>query len=321
MNQSRRDFIKGATSVGAFVPVARCLAGFNVYTPRISNEQVLKVQQIEIPVGLGKPFKAFHISDTHLNFFDAADFASASSEKREFLHYRWCRFPQALQSFYASLDYAAVGGLPLLHTGDLVDYASDGNDRVLKRSVLGINMHFAIGNHEYQNCEDDHYAKDKSAARSRLQPFFRNDLAVASRVMGGVNFVAFDNALHNLSPEVVNGVKREFEKGIPVVLMCHVPPTYTMKFRENARESKRRIAVGMGADPSSLPLDPLPDNPADSHDEITRSFYEWLKGRKALKAILCGHTHYAEIDDFSESAKMYVAGGNYEGHAYEITFT
>ena len=38
-------------------------------------------------------------------------------------------------------------------------------------------------------------------------------------------------------------------------------------------------------------------------------------------ALFCGHTHYAEIDDFSETAKMYVVGGNYEGRAYEITFT
>ena len=116
-------------------------------------------------------------------------------------------------------------------------------------------------------------------------------------------------------------MKAEFEKGMPVVLMCHIPPTYTLKFRENSRRAKKIIGVGMGGYPASYDKAPLPGNPADSHNEQTRAFYDWLRARKDLKAILCGHTHYAEIDDFSETAKMYVAGGNYEGHAYEITFT
>ena len=44
------------------------------------------------------------------------------------------------------------------------------------------------------------------------------------------------------------------------------------------------------------------------------------KEKPQLKAILCGHTHIAEVDVFSETAQMYVAGGNYEGRAYEIVF-
>ena len=38
------------------------------------------------------------------------------------------------------------------------------------------------------------------------------------------------------------------------------------------------------------------------------------------ETILCGHTHCAERDGFSETADMVVAGGNYEGRGYEITF-
>ena len=43
-----------------------------------------------------------------------------------------------------------------------------------------------------------------------------------------------------------------------------------------------------------------------------------MQAKPKLKAILCGHTHIAEVDGFSETARMYVAGGNYEGRAYEI---
>jgi UDP-2,3-diacylglucosamine pyrophosphatase LpxH len=64
----------------------------------------------------------------------------------------------------------------------------------------------------------------------------------------------------------------------------------------------------------------LPGNPADRHDERTKAFYDWLRTRRDLKAILCGHAHWAQSDRFSDTAKMYVAGGNFEGQANEIVF-
>jgi len=313
----RRQFL----SLGASAFAAKAFGALKVFTTGIENETVLKVEPLEIPLGVGMAFKAFHFSDTHLNFFDATDFAAAIPAKKEHFHKRWCRFPQALESFYASLEYAQARNLPLLHTGDLLDFVTEGNLRVLRRNTKGLDWHYALGNHEYQNRAPEQYTSDEAGMRARLQDYFRNDLTVASRVIGGANFVAFDNARHQVREETIARVKAEFAKGLPVVLMCHIPPTYTLKFRQNSIKSHRIIAVGMGADPATFKERPLPRNPADSHDEKTRAFYAWLRERKELKAILCGHTHYAEIDDFSETAKMYVAGGNYEGRAYEITFT
>ena len=317
MDLNRRQFF--FLGAGAFA--ARALGGYNVYTTGIPNETVLKVKPLEINLGIGKAFKAFHFSDTHLNFFDAVDFAAVDEKKQKHFQSRWCRFPQALESFYASIDYAREHRLTLLHTGDLIDFVTEGNERVLRHNVQGLDLFYAIGNHEYQSRAPEHYDSDAAGMRARLQPIFGNDLTVASRVIGGANFVAFDNARHQLQEETITRVKAEFEKGLPVVLMCHIPPLYTQKFRENSRRAKKIIGVGMGADPASFDKASLPGNPADSHNEQTRAFYDWLRARKDLKAILCGHTHYAEIDDFSETARMYVAGGNYEGHAYEITFT
>ena len=314
---NRRQFL--FLGAGAFA--TRTASALNVFTTGIANEEVLKIEPLEIQLGVGKAFKAFHFSDTHLNFFDAVDFAAVTAEKKKHFHVRWCRFPQALESFYASVDYARSRNLHLLHTGDLVDFVTDGNDRVLRHNVQGLDMFYAIGNHEYQSRAPEHYVSDEAAMRTHLRQFFGNDLTVASRVIGGANFVAFDNARNQVREETIVRVKAEFEKGLPVVLMCHIPPFYTMKFRENSRKSKKIIGVGMGGDPASFDKMRLPGNPADGHDAKTRAFYDWLRARKDLKAILCGHTHYAEIDDFSETAKMYVAGGNYEGRAYEITFT
>ncbi len=312
----RRQFL----ALGAGAIAAQALGALKVYTTGIEGETVLKVEPLEIDLGIGKAFKAFHFSDTHLNFFDAADFAAAQPEKKAHFHKRWCRFPQALESFYASLDYARSRNLPMLHTGDLVDFVTDGNDRVLRHNVKGLDWHYAIGNHEYQSRAPEHYVSDEAGMRAHLQQFFGNDLTVASRVIGGANFVAFDNARLQVREETAERVKAEFAKGLPFVLMCHIPPTYTLKFRQNSVKAKRIISIGQGADPATYKDGPLPGDSAKRHDERTRAFYDWLRTRRDLKAILCGHTHYAEVDDFSETAKMYVAGGNYEGRAYEITF-
>lgn len=313
----RRQFL----AFGGSVLAARAFAGLRVFDLGIPNEQVLKIERLEINLGLGKAFKAFHISDTHLNFFDAVDASTATAKGKRNLQERWVRFPQALSSFYASLDYARENNLPLLHTGDLVDFVTAGNERFLAHNVKGLDWHFALGNHEYQFGAPGQYEKDPATGYQRLRPYFKDDLAVSARVIGGANFVAFDNACGNVPAETVARVKAEFEKPMPVVLLCHIPPVYTEKFLDNAVISRQTIARGMGASEEDLAkMTKRPKNVWETYDPPIRDFYTWLQAQPRLKAILCGHTHIAETDRFSDTAQMYVAGGNYEGRAYEIVF-
>ena len=48
---------------------------------------------------------------------------------------------------------------------------------------------------------------------------------------------------------------------------------------------------------------------------------EFLKSNRQLKAVLCGHLHFAHAERFSETAMQYVAGGHFNGEGYEISFT
>ena len=312
---NRREFL--GLGVGAFA--ANAFAELRVFETGVENESVLKVEPLEIDLGLGKAFKAFHFSDTHLNFFDAVDFSAVERPKKDHFHKRWVRFPQAVQSFYASLDYAKKRNLPLLHTGDLVDFTTDGNNRFLEHNLNGLDLHYAIGNHEYQTRAPEHYDPEPEKPRKRLQKFFKGDLSVSSRIIGGANFVALDNARQNVREETIAGVKAEFERPFPVVLMCHIPPFYTAKFLENSAQAKYKIARGLGQDVRREDYRPG-RNVWDSYDQKTRDFWTWVQAKPKLKAILCGHAHIAESDGFSETAQMYVAGGNYEGCAYEIVF-
>ena len=118
----------------------------------------------------------------------------------------------------------------------------------------------------------------------------------------------------------VQAIKAEFAKGLPVVLMCHIPPVYTEKFLDNAVRSRRQILLGQGESEAHIAKLPPPKPAQLRFDETTKDFYAWLRSRNQLKAILCGHTHVEQRDRFSDSAEMIVAGGNYEGYAYEINF-
>ena len=311
---NRREFL----ALGAVAVAARAFGELKVFDLGLADETVLKIEPIEVDLGLGKAFKALHFSDTHLNFFDAAD-ATAVPARKPHLHRRWVRFPQAVQSFYATLDYARQRGLPLLHTGDLIDCVTDGNDRFLAHNVVGLDWHYAIGNHEYHD-RDPARDGDGARQRGRLQKFFKGDLTVSSRVIGGANFVAFDNGEAQVREETIRRVKAEFEKGLPVVLMCHIPPFYTPTFLNNSVATRAAILRGQGYDEKHIAGRTRPTNIWGRYDQKTRDFYTWLQTKSQLKAILCGHTHCAERDGFSETADMVVAGGNYEGRGYEITF-
>ena len=283
-------------------------------------DSVLKLTPLELRVGAEKPFRALHISDTHLNFWDVADY-HGSEVRNDHFERRWVRFPQALNSFYASIDYAAERGLPILHTGDLIDWNTRGNRRVLAHNLRGLDFFCSLGNHEYHVDfgAGARPARSGAEARALLRDVLPNDLTVASRVVNGVNFVAFDDAETNLREETVRGVKAEFGKGLPVVLMCHIPPAYPREFLENSLASKRATLRGQGVPEEELPTN-IPKPVQDSHDERTRDFYAWLRGQRQLKAILCGHTHVEERGAFSETADMIVAGGNFEGCGYDLTF-
>lgn len=321
---SRRSFLGSLAALGvAGVPRASSAAEPPLRIQPIRGggaASVLKITPLEIAVGATKPFGALHISDTHLNFWDVADFCG-EPESETLFGRRWVRFPQALTSFYASLDYAAERELMLLHTGDLLDWNTRANRAVLARALKGVDLHCAIGNHEYHASASAHRAKlTPVEARASLERLLGADLTVSSRVVNGVNLVAFDNARLQLREETVKRLKDEFAKGLPVVLLCHIPPAYTKKLLDASVVSRREILLGQGESEAHVASLPYPKPIESRYDDRTRAFYDWLRGQPLLKAILCGHLHAQVRDRFSETADLVLAGGNYEGLGLEIRF-
>ena len=197
----------------------------------------------------------------------------------------------------------ATGLLSLVSNADAEGSASvAGGDEVLKRMKLtrrtvhvGLAKPFSV-----VHASDSHIVRVSAA-----------DLGV----MDGVNFVQYDNGGFSdyLAPQQFEAVKAEFAKGLPVVLLCHMPFWSEAVGEEILRThkglTKDRIDTGY--------VQGRPDKPNwGGRLEMT----EWLRKQEQLKAVLCGHLHHDFTDDFSPTAKQYVAAANYRGAVCRYDF-
>lgn len=287
------------------------------------NEGVLRRRTFSLAVGALAPFRAVHFSDTHVNLSDIEEMHRSAANYRAGVR-RYARFPQAIPSFYATLDFAAAEpGTLLLHTGDLIDFGTRAAYGFVRHNVSKLDGVFAIGNHEYE-CADSSYDPDVAARRRQFaEAGVSQNLERCSRIVNGVNFVAFDNAVRGrggISPETRNFVLREFGRGLPVVLMCHVPPYLSKEFRESALQGKVDYALQQGLPQDVAVYMAHSRNARWCCDAETESFWRRIREQNSFKAVLCGHCHWPWDEPFG-CGRLIMAGGNYEGCLNEIRFS
>ena len=172
----------------------------------------------------------------------------------------------------------------------------------------------------------------KAASYARVQSAYPNDLTFASRVVNGVNFVAVDDVYYNVTARQHELFKAEVEKGLPIVMLCHVPLYGPKLYDFVMKATNNKCAYVTGA----------PDELVDTYeagktypagqewrhravqqraDAPTKDFIKWLKEQKLLKAILCGHLHHFFAERFSPTAVQYVCSATFKGHAYRVRFS
>jgi predicted MPP superfamily phosphohydrolase len=329
MIMKRRNFLKtlGGMAVLSQVPISVKAA-----ESEECNEKESKLDEITyitIPVGAADPFYALHITDTHLTRVNEKD----NQRKKEVSEWRRSSFPKAEAYFDAALKYAREEKMVLLHTGDLIDFVSEGNLEYVKQKLKGVDCFFAAGNHEFSQYvgeakEDEAY---KAQDYEKIQAAYPNNLKFASRIINGVNFVALDDVYYNVTKEHLDLMKEEVKKGLPIVIMCHVP-FYTPHFYEIEMHKTNGACAYVAGAPHKLTetYPSNPDLPADEQwrnrgvqqraDKHTLEFVKWLKKQSLVKAILCGHNHDFYQGPFSDTAMQHMAGATYAGKATEIKF-
>ena len=294
-----------------------------------TGDGLKEVRKITIEVGTTSPFSALHISDTHLTRVDERN----DERKAKLAASRSKIFPDAERYFAAALDYAQKNNLMLLHTGDLQDFVSEANIDYIAALFRQRACFASVGNHEFSQYVGEAHENEayKQQSFNKVLGAYPNDVNFASRVINGVNFVAVDDVYYNFTAKQHELMRREVERGFPIVMMCHVPLYTPEHCRHILAENKGKAGYMTGA-----PLDITetyegdPNRPASEQwrnrsvqqraDKPTLEFIAWLKEQPLLKAILCGHTHGFYQERFSPTAIQYTVGAGYAGNAYEIEF-
>ena len=296
--------------------------------------EYLQPKQIALKVGAAKPFTALHFSDTHVSMMDAADILSGKVKELSLYEARnhglFGRggFPFAVQSLAATLAYAKRKNIPMLNTGDLFDFRSEANIACIANSFKGADVFSSLGNHEGHGLHspgmNPQTAAAEDALRARYEKAIGNPLIVASRVINGVNFVAFDNCEMSrfIRDKMVDRIKAELEKGLPTVLMCHMPP-FSKELHEAVMEIHRVRNASYFPKENNLTAYYMmgEDYLKSKAPKAFTRLFEYLAGRDNLKAILCGHLHFEWQGTFNGKVPVVVAGRNFNGECYEIAFS
>ena len=311
MQFNRRDFLKASAGL--------CLASsLPTVSPLLAaDETFLTPKKIKLQVGATQPFKAVHVSDSHFCLVDDRE----NERKKNLAASRLKHFGDGVKRFDAAMALAQKNDALFLHTGDLIDFTSEKNCEVVNAKFAGTYSFVSAGNHEFSQYvgeakEDEPY---KAQSFDRIQKAYPNDLKLASKVVNGVNFVAFDDVYYYVTPQVFKAFQAEVEKGLPIVALCHVP-LYTPELFEVANGKNSKCAYLTGV-PEELMKNFDPGRREQQKpDATTVEFLAWLREQSLLKAVLCGHLHYYWQGAFSKTATQCVVGANYAGAAYEIDF-
>lgn len=324
----RRHFFKagaglmlaGALPIDSFAAVGRQAPGYNPH---------LELKKLTIPVGAKKKFSALHISDSHLTRVDKRN----DERKMILAAKRSGAFEYSERYVWEFLRYAQEHKLMILHTGDMIDFVSESNLDIASCFFKESDAFASAGNHEFSQYVGEAWENDEYKARDfdKIQDAFPNDLTFSSRVVNGVNFVAVDDVYYNFTERQHELMEKEMEKGLPVVMLCHVPLYTPEHYRYGMEQSGGRCAYLTGV-PDELTANYEHDDsrPASEQwrnrsfqqktDRPTAEFTAWLKEQKLLKAILCGHCHYFFEERFSATAMQYTVGASYRGQGHLIRF-
>jgi len=256
----------------------------------------MNIINTRLSVGAVKPFRVIHISDTHLTYADMRD-----GKRKVDLAEKRKKYPgEAEHILDFAHHYSKENGLPIVHTGDLIDFVSIANLEAAKRFTDQNDCFMAAGNHEFSLYLGE--AKEDAAYRNQslrsVQSVFKNDIRMSSRMIGGVNFVALDNGYYLFEEEQLDFLKAEVDKALPIVLLLHTP-FYEPALYERMMKSKP-CAYLLGV-PESLMQGYPPDRfEQQKADEITCKALEYIKNQPQIKAIIAGHLHFNYEGMFDE---------------------
>lgn len=276
----------------------------------------MNIEKTTIEIGLSKPFKVLHITDSHIPLCDERD----SKEKYELAVRCGLLDGTKEANLKEQLEYAKKNCDLVVHTGDLTDFVSKANTDFARKTLSDDSIFYITGNHEFTQFQGE--AWEDTAYRMNsyksLGEGFGVNMFFNSRVFGGVNFVGIDDGYHQVEDWQTERLKMEAQKGFPIILCIHVPifeqGLYDKVFSCNDS------AYVLGCDEEHLLPYPefraMEQRPKDS----TKRFIEYVYSEPKIKAVLAGHVHCSYESRLKSGIMQYATDGGFRNSVREILF-
>ncbi len=269
----------------------------------------LQIIKTTINIGIEKPFKLLHVTDTHL---------TGNHSRRGCFDndYSGC----IEDYFIKALDYAKKNNMPILHTGDLIDFLSDEIFDFVDKHFSDVDYIYAAGNHDFCHCvgkatEDYAY---KWEMIKQIAPHIKSNLYFDSRLINGVNIVTLDDSYYLISDGQTELLKAEAAKGYPIILAMHVP-LFTKEFAKKMMlDIGNPCAYLTGAAEEWLSKYPENRRLQQTPDAATLRAIDYIKSEPLIKALIVGHTHVNFEDMLTETLPQYTTHGSFAGYVREI---
>ena len=279
---------------------------------------MMELKKTVLDIGLERPIRLLHATDSHLPLCDERD----DARKQALAARRQSHFPEAEANLLEQIAYAEAHCDLLVHTGDLMDFVSQANVERAREILKNERIFFIAGNHEYtqymgEAWEDMAYRMNSYIQMGRglgVNMFYN------SRELGGVNLVAIDNAYHQVEPWQTERLRKKKKKGLPIVLLLHVPLFEQGLYERALAREKGEAAYLMGCDEEHL----LPYTEFRSVEQrpspATQAFMDYLNGGgHSVRAVLAGHVHFSFESILPCGVPQFVTGLGALGEAREIT--
>ena len=270
---------------------------------------MLAIEKTTIEIGLQKPLKILHMTDSHLPFYCDTDPENMIKQGKKRDEKASVRYLEEL------VEYGEKNCDLIVHTGDLIDYISAPCVGFAKEFLKKDKLAFIAGNHEYAK-----YDGKKEDMAYRLKSMeeiggYGVNIFFNSRIIGGVNFVGVDDAYHQAEYEQLEMLKEEVKKGYPVILFMHAP-LYEKELYKKSYDFWHGEICLLGSDTTAHPE--VVGDIAEPF-ESTKAFYDYVTGEPQIKAVLAGHLHFSFESRLPGGTMQYVTNRGDRGNAREIT--
>ena len=278
----------------------------------------MKLIKSTLQIGLEKPVKLLHVTDSHISFVDEFDDA-----RKHALAAR-LGAPEKETYLYEHIAYSKANCDALIHTGDLFDFVSHANTVKARELLADDHIFFIAGNHEYSQYVGEAWEDKAYRMNSYMQIERDGGFGVPmlwnTKIVGGVNIVGIDNSYYLFEDWQMQRLKQEAEKGLPIILAFHdplfEPSLYDYHFERMPHESCTYL---VGLDEAHLARYSEFRAYQQRPDAATLRMIDYIKNEPMIKAILTGHVHFNYESKLTDTLPQFVTGGAYEGYARELT--